>query len=1418
LSRRFDRRASRAPSRGISVVDNEAPDASATGLSSPTASGPLALNVGNIVEANWRNQGRRMRAVVVKKSGNHMYDIKFFNGGMIERQVAQQNMVFIANSEEDLDNEPPQTGRPKQNSDAAFMSTRDLSASVSGAGSRPRRAATAMEGTCLLDLSKISLGKSDHNAWRLSTHSIQSDERDTISEGTETTPSDVSDAASDAPGSKEAGVGKDQSPEIEMSETKKEGDDTAKLKKEQADEIDIAEMYPEANLDFMQSDKFTRDSVSSRSSWASKPEMISKKNSAQMQQTSMLSLFKPTDYGLSSPKANSSHRTGLTIMPDSSWLVNLLEEDRYFNAIQPPPPLKQHPFCEFIGTEIIDAFELEQRLAAINSLFKNQDEEDKKHQEAERTRSRSNEKYRRQTQQRDTMNERHMLGWQSDPAPKSSAHQSDFSPQARKFIETRMKIHAPSSKHVHFNPLLYKDIVSVMAWLAQPSTPDKESMTMDYEAFQDKLEQIVLHSKNPVRSCMIFHHALKAFEEATAKHKRLTFVTRNFTVIREHFQIFSRTLVKEVPIHDLNRVLMFHSPSAIEIALSLHDDNFLVEPVVKSYISELWLGSFNTADDDSVLSHWKHSFSEMLLLQTLLVAPAHWNESGMRWRDITTTASNLNHHVSKIIDPNTILKSPIASFISEIAVFAFLLLLHQMTIFLGLWYQVGLSLTEGTMLVMWGAFLLEEIKEVYQSVRSKKFSSYIGNMWNQIDWCIHILFSLYTLVSYTDFSDWVYNTFHYQRKSASGYAIGLVSIFLWFRLLDVLSISKRLGSMVISLRYIISDICTFLVIYGICLIGFATVFLVWFGGEIDHKVEGFETLGKSLYNLFLAAHGQYDVDDIVQDFYHHTMARILISFYLLVGVVMLFNLLIAIVNDAYAGATTSQRTLTSFTRHKLKEVLRFRQSPSSQGPPLVLFNAAIYPILLLFGVSHKKREAVYGLMYNLIYGIGITLVIVLLLMTMGVMILPIFFVTSVVSATKTYWQTESQFTGSTSGFVCLFVKTSLLGIVYVIESLVFFVVLVPWTILYTIWIGGGTYVMLLVKYCAVNFRPRRKPRKTKDKSINNDHDLDDALGLASFPSSQKKEVSYYDDGGSRIIELDDGCVLRKRQSDRFWEYLMPRYAPEAGVYSCNPDEGLKLLKLLRELERLDKRQSLPADTPQGSEGGEENLTGELPRQIVVDLLTMFFKPSKSVMSEVKDSGDITRAAVDYLRSKYHIEATALDSLEVRLSNRRSLVGRARKEIDSERAIVRRIVLKRLDKEHYVLDKGLPSRWEVSGGSGEDLYIEHCQPPDEGQNDFIQCLYDIVDQYTVMRDVYEESSDEAVPSVRVLYTELLTHMIVYGPFDRNGEVILHPAGLGSGYRPIDSLTTHAALAAANDIMERKAQKVYQEKIDSAFYEG
>ena len=77
---------------------------------------------------------------------------------------------------------------------------------------------------------------------------------------------------------------------------------------------------------------------------------------------------------------------------------------RVYSPPHLPPPSPTSPQ----GTSVIDAFELEQRIVAINSLFKNQDEwdareEDKKNVEAERSRSKSKDQWKRQTRLRDTI-------------------------------------------------------------------------------------------------------------------------------------------------------------------------------------------------------------------------------------------------------------------------------------------------------------------------------------------------------------------------------------------------------------------------------------------------------------------------------------------------------------------------------------------------------------------------------------------------------------------------------------------------------------------------------------------------------------------------------------------------------------------------------------------------------------------------------------------------------------------------------------------------------------------------------------------------------------------------------------------------------------------------------------------------------
>ena len=63
-----------------------------------------------------------------------------------------------------------------------------------------------------------------------------------------------------------------------------------------------------------------------------------------------------------------------------------------------------------------------------------------------------------------------------------------------------------------------------------------------------------------------------------------------------------------------------------------------------------------------------------------------------------------------------------------------------------------------------------------------------------------------------------------------------------------------------------------------------------------------------------------------------------------------------------------------------------------------------------------------------------------------------------------------------------------------------------------------------------------------------------------------------------------------------------------------------------------------------------------------------------------------------------------------------------------------------------------------------------------------------------------------------YTELLAHLLVHGPFDRNGEIILHPAQSGSGYRPVDTMSIQEALEHTWTYIEQKSAEEERFKLD------
>ena len=100
--------------------------------------------------------------------------------------------------------------------------------------------------------------------------------------------------------------------------------------------------------------------------------------------------------------------------------------------------------------------------------------------------------------------------------------------------------------------------------------------------------------------------------------------------------------------------------------------------------------------------------------------------------------------------------------------------------------------------------------------------------------------------------------------------------------------------------------------------------------------------------------------------------------YLLVGTVILFNLLIAVVTDAYEENVSSKMSHLQYTKMKGSSIIRFLQTPSAQGPPLNLVFLGLQPAFWLLGVTETGRKNINQYVYRvcmgslMVVGVGFT--------------------------------------------------------------------------------------------------------------------------------------------------------------------------------------------------------------------------------------------------------------------------------------------------------------------------------------------------------------------------------------------------------------------------------------------------------------
>eukprot|EP00743_Colponemidia_sp_Colp-15_P008434 GILK01009168.1.p1 GENE.GILK01009168.1~~GILK01009168.1.p1 ORF type:complete len:833 (+),score=89.95 GILK01009168.1:51-2501(+) len=191
---------------------------------------------------------------------------------------------------------------------------------------------------------------------------------------------------------------------------------------------------------------------------------------------------------------------------------------------------------------------------------------------------------------------------------------------------------------------------------------------------------------------------------------------------------------------------------------------------------------------------------------------------------------------------------------------------------------------------------------------------------------------------------------------------GVLNALLWLRLLNVFSIFTKFGMMIQAMLKMMIDVVMFLAIYGVILLAFACIFTAYFAAfpnENDTNL-GFNSLSWSLYTLFMATFGDFNLLTLLDDSLF--FPAVLLMIYVIMGPILLLNLLIAIMNTSFSDVSTAG--CATVNKAKIQMTMTYRQQYHQNilalPPPFNLLFVPLAPFILLYpGVLIVRRISLF---------------------------------------------------------------------------------------------------------------------------------------------------------------------------------------------------------------------------------------------------------------------------------------------------------------------------------------------------------------------------------------------------------------------------------------------------------------------------
>lgn len=161
-------------------------------------------------------------------------------------------------------------------------------------------------------------------------------------------------------------------------------------------------------------------------------------------------------------------------------------------------------------------------------------------------------------------------------------------------------------------------------------------------------------------------------------------------------------------------------------------------------------------------------------------------------------------------------------------------------------------------------------------------------------------------------------------------------------LLRYLCADPSLGVMVAITKAMISDIVAFAAVYGLCILGFGIFFASLFPSSL-----AFKSPTSTILQLFQITLGGYDFNAFEGNETANTLGQLVLAVYLIFTAILLVNLLIARMSNAYTRIDEKAIQEWSFNKTKLvqRNLLLTEKHPFCMlMPPFNFFTAAMYPL------------------------------------------------------------------------------------------------------------------------------------------------------------------------------------------------------------------------------------------------------------------------------------------------------------------------------------------------------------------------------------------------------------------------------------------------------------------------------------------